>query len=110
MGNIRVVARLCHHHHSTPVDAICATAVAAVAAAASLLSTTFARITLAGSGSVSPTDNEGLHIWPKLGGMIDTVNIMAYDAGILKFNFTTMRCTDVGVSRSPLCEVLPPCR
>jgi hypothetical protein len=35
-----------------------------------------------------PTDNEGLSIWPKLGDKIDTVNIMAYDAGILKFNFT----------------------
>eukprot|EP01126_Amoeba_proteus_P028106 TRINITY_DN2777_c0_g1_i4.p1 TRINITY_DN2777_c0_g1~~TRINITY_DN2777_c0_g1_i4.p1 ORF type:complete len:445 (+),score=79.80 TRINITY_DN2777_c0_g1_i4:87-1421(+) len=38
------------------------------------------------------TDNEGQQIWPFVGSMIDSVNIMAYDggspAGPLKFNFT----------------------
>lgn len=37
-----------------------------------------------------PTDNEGTHFWPQVGDLVDTVNIMAYDAGGLKFNFTTI--------------------
>ena len=40
------------------------------------------------------TDNEGQKLWPQVGGFIDTVNIMAYDAGSsagpLKLNFTTI--------------------
>lgn len=40
------------------------------------------------------TDNEGQKLWPQVGGYIDTVNIMAYDAGSpagpLKLNFTTI--------------------
>jgi hypothetical protein len=40
------------------------------------------------------SDNEGFQVWPPLGKIIDTVNIMAYDAGSpagpLKINFTTV--------------------
>jgi len=40
------------------------------------------------------SDNEGFQMWPQLGKIIDTVNIMAYDAGSpagpLKINFTTV--------------------
>jgi hypothetical protein len=40
------------------------------------------------------TDYEGNRLWPQVGGYIDTVNIMAYDAGSpagpLKINFTTV--------------------
>jgi len=40
------------------------------------------------------SDNEGFQLWPQLGKIIDTVNIMAYDAGSpagpLKINFTTV--------------------
>merc|ERR1712166_1151986 len=37
-----------------------------------------------------PTDNEGMKLWPEVGDLIDTVNIMAYDAGGLHFNFSTI--------------------
>merc|ERR1719262_318140 len=40
------------------------------------------------------TDNEGLKFWPQVAHLVDTVNIMAYDAGSpagpLKLNFTTI--------------------
>merc|ERR1719247_2321572 len=40
------------------------------------------------------TDNEGLKFWPQVQDIVDTVNIMAYDAGSsagpLKLNFTTI--------------------
>jgi len=40
------------------------------------------------------TDNEGKKLWPEVGHLLDTVNIMAYDAGSnagpLKLNFTTI--------------------
>lgn len=40
------------------------------------------------------TDNEGQKLWPQVGALLDTVNIMAYDAGSpagpLKLNFTTI--------------------
>jgi hypothetical protein len=40
------------------------------------------------------TDNEGMKLWPQVGHLLDTVNIMAYDAGSaagpLKLNFTTI--------------------
>jgi len=40
------------------------------------------------------TDNEGLKFWPQVAHIVDTVNIMAYDAGSsagpLKLNFTTI--------------------
>jgi len=40
------------------------------------------------------TDNEGQKLWPQVGAFLDTVNIMAYDAGSpagpLKINFTTV--------------------
>jgi hypothetical protein len=35
-----------------------------------------------------PTDNEGLQFWPQIADAVDTINIMAYDAGGLVFNFT----------------------
>jgi len=40
------------------------------------------------------SDNEGFQMWPQVGKLLDTVNIMAYDAGSaagpLKINFTTV--------------------
>lgn len=41
------------------------------------------------------TDDEGFKLWPQVGDIIDTVNIMAYDAGTpdggsLSFNFSTI--------------------
>jgi len=36
------------------------------------------------------TDNEGKNIWPQVGKLIDTVNIMAYDAGGIKINMETV--------------------
>merc|ERR1712232_1428580 len=40
------------------------------------------------------TDNEGLKFWPQVAHLVDTINIMAYDAGTpagpLKLNFTTI--------------------
>merc|ERR1711937_908673 len=36
------------------------------------------------------TDNEGKNIWPLVGDLIDTVNIMAYDAGGIKINMETV--------------------
>jgi len=41
------------------------------------------------------TDNEGKDFWPQVHHLIDTVNIMAYDAGSfkgvpLRLNFTTI--------------------
>merc|ERR1719331_3621856 len=41
------------------------------------------------------SDNEGKHIWPQSGDKIDTINVMAYDAGTpdgksLRFNFSTI--------------------
>merc|ERR1711933_609610 len=35
------------------------------------------------------TDNEGQRLWPQAGKDIDTVNIMAYDAGGIKINMET---------------------
>ena len=48
-----------------------------------------------GSGKMDQnfaTDDEGRKLWPQVGDIIDTVNIMAYDAGTpdggsLSFNF-----------------------
>jgi len=41
------------------------------------------------------SDNEGKHIWPQSGDKVDTINVMAYDAGTpdgksLRFNFSTI--------------------
>lgn len=36
------------------------------------------------------TDQEGKQVWPLAGKNIDTINIMAYDAGGIKFNFETI--------------------
>lgn len=33
------------------------------------------------------TDYEGDNLWSEVGDLIDTVNVMAYDAGTIKFNF-----------------------
>lgn len=36
------------------------------------------------------TDNEGKQLWSRAGKNIDTVNIMAYDAGGIQFDFETI--------------------
>merc|ERR1712139_660103 len=36
------------------------------------------------------TDNEGQNLWPQVGHLIDTVNVMAYDAGGIKINMETV--------------------
>merc|ERR1712032_1526656 len=51
------------------------------------------------------TDNEGKKLWPEAGKNIDTVNIMAYDAGGIKFNFETILKNFVGTVETP---ALPP--
>jgi len=40
--------------------------------------------------STYATDNEGKNLWPQVGNLIDTVNIMAYDAGGIKINMETV--------------------
>merc|ERR1711907_662131 len=57
-------------------------------------------------GSVPPednyeTDNEGKILWPLAGQYIDTVNVMAYDAGGLEFNFETILKNFVAYSGDP---------
>jgi hypothetical protein len=57
-------------------------------------------------GSVPPeqnyeTDNEGKSIWPLAGDAIDTVNIMAYDAGGIQFNFETILKNFIAYSGDP---------
>jgi hypothetical protein len=47
------------------------------------------------------TDNEGKEIWPLVGDDIDTVNIMAYDAGGIQFNFETILKNFVAYSGDP---------
>merc|ERR1712160_117042 len=47
------------------------------------------------------TDQEGQKIWPLAGKNIDTVNIMAYDAGGIKFNFETILKNFVAYSGDP---------
>merc|ERR1711904_98324 len=47
------------------------------------------------------TDNEGKKLWPEAGKNIDTVNIMAYDAGGIKFNFETILKNFVAYSGDP---------
>jgi GH18 family chitinase len=47
------------------------------------------------------TDNEGAKLWPEAGKNIDTVNIMAYDAGGIKFDFTTILKNFVAYSGDP---------
>merc|ERR1719238_2503963 len=47
------------------------------------------------------TDNEGKKLWPEAGKNIDTVNIMAYDAGGIKFNFETILQNFVAYSGDP---------
>merc|ERR1711976_539911 len=51
------------------------------------------------------TDNEGTKLWPEVGHLIDTVNIMAYDAGSpagpLKLNFTTILQNFVNIGKVP---------
>jgi len=36
------------------------------------------------------TDNEGMNLWPQVGHLIDTINIMAYDAGGIHINMETV--------------------
>jgi len=47
------------------------------------------------------TDQEGQKIWPLAGKNIDTVNIMAYDAGGIQFNFETILKNFVAYSGDP---------
>merc|ERR1712203_1064282 len=47
------------------------------------------------------TDYEGTKLWPEAGKNIDTVNIMAYDAGGIKFNFETVLKNFVAYSGDP---------
>jgi len=47
------------------------------------------------------TDYEGTKLWPQAGKNIDTVNIMAYDAGGIKFNFETILKNFVAYSGDP---------
>merc|ERR1712187_1001906 len=47
------------------------------------------------------TDQEGKKVWPAAGKNIDTVNIMAYDAGGIKFNFETILKNFVAYSGDP---------
>jgi len=48
-----------------------------------------------GEGFHFESDDEGFKLWPQVGDIIDTINIMAYDAGTpdggsLRFNFSTI--------------------
>jgi len=47
------------------------------------------------------SDNEGKLLWPGAGHNIDTINIMAYDAGGIKFNFETVLKNFVAYSGDP---------
>merc|ERR1719361_1697045 len=47
------------------------------------------------------TDNEGKKLWSRAGKDIDTVNIMAYDAGGIQFNFETILKNFVAYSGDP---------
>lgn len=47
------------------------------------------------------TDNEGLNLWPQVGHLIDTVNIMAYDAGGIHINMETVLQNFVAFSGDP---------
>lgn len=47
------------------------------------------------------SDNEGKKLWPGAGHNIDTINIMAYDAGGIKFNFETVLKNFVAYSGDP---------
>lgn len=47
------------------------------------------------------SDNEGKLLWPRAGKNIDTINIMAYDAGGIKFNFETVLKNFVAYSGDP---------
>jgi hypothetical protein len=47
------------------------------------------------------TDNEGKNLWPQAGHLIDTVNVMAYDAGGIKINMETVLKNFVAYSGDP---------
>jgi len=47
------------------------------------------------------TDNEGQRLWPRAGKYIDTVNVMAYDAGGIGINMTTVLRNFVAYSGDP---------
>jgi len=47
------------------------------------------------------TDNEGKNLWPRCGDKIDTVNVMAYDAGGIKINMETVMANFVAYSGDP---------
>ena len=39
------------------------------------------------NGRTFPSDDEGLQLWPSIAQKVDTVNIMAYDAANISFDF-----------------------
>ena len=39
------------------------------------------------NGRTFASDNEGLQLWPAIAHKVDTVNIMAYDAANISFDF-----------------------
>jgi len=47
------------------------------------------------------TDNEGQNLWPQVGHLLDTVNIMVYDAGGIKINMETVLKNFVAYSGDP---------
>lgn len=59
------------------------------------------------------TDNEGLNFWPQTAHLVDTVNIMAYDEGVLnqtskvpiKLNFTTILSNFVTFGKIPASKI-----
>ena len=48
-----------------------------------------------------PTDNEGTKLWPQVKDSVDTINIMAYDAGVLDINFTQVFVNFIELSKDP---------
>jgi GH18 family chitinase len=42
------------------------------------------------NGKTFPSDNEGVKLWPQIHDVTDTVNIMAYDAANITFDFKTI--------------------
>lgn len=51
------------------------------------------------------SDNEGTYIYPRVGQYIDTVNIMAYDAGNLTFNFPQILDNFVKLGQVPASKI-----
>jgi hypothetical protein len=56
------------------------------------------------NGSTFVSDNEGARLWPRIGDTVDTVNIMAYDAANISFDFSKIlqNFVDQGVPASKI--------